>query len=104
VTRRYALYGEASQSALTFNGKVLVHNDRAELELLFPGVRVVELGSMIPEHDTMQVRDHPSLGAVKWPLNREDFKLWDTGSPPPSGPTSKVKSGMLSTWTSNVKG
>lgn len=101
--KRFALYGEASQSALTYDGKVLVHSDRAEMELLFPGVRVIELGSMIPEQDTMWVGDHPSLEQVRWPLRPEDFKPCD-GSQPPSGPTLKLKSGMLSTWTSAVKG
>lgn len=101
--KRYALYGEASQSALTFNGLTLFHTDRAEMEFLFPGMTVVELGPMIPEHDTLWVGHHPSLQAVRWPLDREDFKTWDTGSPPPSGPTARLKSGMLSTWISNVK-
>lgn len=99
--RRFALYGEASRSALTYSGKVLVHDSREDMQLLFPGMRVVELGSMVPEHDTMWIGHHPSLEQVRWPLNPDDFKLRDQG-PPPSGPTALVHPG-LSTWTNQIR-
>lgn len=100
--RRFALYGEASRSALTFEGKVLVHDSREDLEFLFPGVRVVELGSMIPPEDTMWVGHHPSLEQVRWPLERGDFAQYER-EPPPSGPTRLVKQGALSTWTNRIE-
>jgi hypothetical protein len=101
--KRYALYGPASESALSYRGLVLVHGDRAELELLFPGTRIVELGTMIPEHDTMQVKDHPQLAHLVWPLRREDFKTWDTASPPPSDLSGSTRSGTRSTWISAAR-
>jgi len=71
--RRYALVGETSGSALTHGGRVIVHNDRAELEFLFAGAKVVELGDMVPERDTFPLARHPDMSAVSFPLRREDF-------------------------------
>jgi hypothetical protein len=70
----YALMGEASGSALTYQGRVITHDDRAELEFLFPANKVVEVGGLIPPQDRMRLRDHPGMGAVSFPLRREDFR------------------------------
>lgn len=70
---RYAMVGATSGELLTFEGAVLVHDDRAELEWLFPhGARVIEFprdGGM----PTMPVADHPQLANIRWPLNRAHF-------------------------------
>lgn len=73
MTRRYAMVGTASGEALSYCGLILTHTDRAELEYLFSGVRIVELGSQIPEYDCMSITQHPDLNGVRWPLVREDF-------------------------------
>jgi hypothetical protein len=74
MTRRYALQGRTSGSALTYQGRTIVHDDRAELEFLFPGERVVELGALIPEQDTIPLSRHPDMERVRFPLRREDFR------------------------------
>lgn len=71
--RLYALVGDRSGELLSYGGAVLVHDDRAELEFLVPGPRVVEV-----RPDTgrplMRLRDHPDMGSVSWPLDRRDFR------------------------------
>lgn len=71
--RRYAMAGGVSGQPATYGGLVLTHTDRAEMEFLFAGVRVVEIGDQFPEQDCMSITQHPDLAQVSWPLRREDF-------------------------------
>lgn len=69
---RYALVGATTNDLLTFRGRVLIHGSRHELEFLFPRTRVVEVrGDVGPE---LPIRDHPGLSAVRWPLDRGEFR------------------------------
>lgn len=73
---RYAMVGAISGELLTYRGKVLVHNDRAEMEYLFPNrdrTRVIRITDGDLGQPTMLLRDHPALASVVWPLRREDF-------------------------------
>ncbi|TXJ78630.1 hypothetical protein E2C11_16620 [Streptomyces lavendulae] len=75
MSRRYALQGAISRDLLTWNGRVLVHSDRAEMEFLFAGeVRVIECPRDIPPEQTLDIRYHPQLATVQWPLDRQDFR------------------------------
>lgn len=74
MSRRYALQGATSQDLLTHGGLVLVHDNRAEMEFLFTGARVVECPRDIPPEQTLPIRLHPQLSAVRWPLDRRDFR------------------------------
>lgn len=72
----------ASREPFTFGGRVIVHEDRTELEWLIPTHPVVELPGRTPEEvaarlgvPVMNLRDHPDMGPVKWPLDRKDFVL-----------------------------
>ena len=72
---RYALQGAVSRDLLTWNGRVLVHSDRAEMEFLFTGdVHVVECPRNIPPEQCLEIRYHPDLASVTWPLDRRDFR------------------------------
>lgn len=73
MTRRYAMVGAASGQPLTYQGRVLTHTDRAEMEFLFQGARVVEIGSQFPEQDCLPITQHPEMAHLTWPLRREDF-------------------------------
>lgn len=75
MTRRFVMIGSVSGEALSYGGLILTHTDRAEMEWLFTGIRgdVVEIGSQIPEYDTMPISQHPDLSQIRWPLRREDF-------------------------------
>lgn len=72
---RYALQGALSRDLLTWNGKVLVHSDKAEMEFLFTGdVRVIPCPRDIPPEQTIEIRHHPQLASVTWPLTKEQFR------------------------------
>lgn len=75
MSARYGVVGARSRDFLTFGGRVLVHDNRAELEFLVKGdVAVRELPRDWPTDQTLQLRDHPDFAAVRWPLTREQFR------------------------------
>jgi len=69
----YAVQTHDRRECFSLNGRILVHDNREELEFLIPGHDVVEVtGTTIP---TMRWADHPDLkGIVTFPLNRNDFR------------------------------
>ena len=72
--KRYAAVGPASGELLSLGGLILVHPDRAELEWLLAGQRVVEVPAHVPAGQTMPWSRHPQMDAVSFPLNREEFR------------------------------
>jgi len=72
--RRFVIIGPVSRQPASLNGRILVHNSRPEMEFLFPGSEIREIGPDLPEADTMSIKDHPDLVSVQWPLRREDFR------------------------------
>lgn len=72
---RYALQGTTSRDLLTYGGKVLVHDNAAEMAYLFAGdVRVIDCPRDIQPEQTLPIRYHPQLAAVTWPLDKEQFR------------------------------
>ncbi len=76
----FAVKGRTSGELLSLKGALLVHPDRAELEFLIPGFRVVAVTGGTPEEisqhygrPVMRWVEHPQMAAVTWPLNRRDF-------------------------------
>lgn len=67
----YGLWGSVTSTWLTYQGRVVAHNSREELEFLCPGPKVRPLGG-VPD-DVLMLRDHPEMSWVRWPLRREDF-------------------------------
>lgn len=79
----WAMEGETTHELLTYQGRIIVHPSRAELEFLVPaGVhRYVELlGSSAEEvahrygRPAVLLKDHPDMNAVTWPLDRGRFR------------------------------
>lgn len=74
----YALRGPSTRDLLTYRGRPIVHDSRAEMQWLMPNATVV----VVTEADLrarsplppLQLKDHPDLAAVRWPLRREDFR------------------------------
>lgn len=70
----------SSGELCTYQGAVIVHSNRPEMQWLIPSHPVVELaGDSAAEvaekygRPAMNLRDHPDLASVRWPLNRNDF-------------------------------
>lgn len=70
---RYGLYGANTRDFLTYGGRILVHDNRHELEFLLFGPAVRELPRDIPDEQTVSIKRHPSFIGVRWPIRREDF-------------------------------
>jgi hypothetical protein len=74
----YALYGPATQDLLTLDGRVIVHNNRSELEWVCPRARVVR----VTERDLAQrsplpplpLPQHPALAGLSWPIERSEWR------------------------------
>lgn len=74
----YALFGERTKDLLTLRGRVLVHDNHAEMEWLMPHARIVRV-SMKEIHDrsplpVMWLKDHPAYAGLSWPLKRSEFR------------------------------
>lgn len=66
----YCLVGQASGEVLTYRGFAIVHQNKRELEYLFPNNRVVPLPSYYGEDLTMQLSKHPDMDTVTFPLDQ----------------------------------
>lgn len=72
MSRLWALYGATSREVLSYGGRAIVHGNRAELEFLFPGCRVVECPPDLAETG-LPLHAHPDMAAVTFPLDRRQF-------------------------------
>lgn len=70
MTKKWCLVGATSGEILTYRMRAIVHEDKRELEYLFPGNRVVPLPSYWGEELTLPLKDHPDMDAVQFPLDR----------------------------------
>ena len=70
---RYGVVGKHSGELLTYQGKAIVHDNRAEMEFLLPNSRVVRLSDGRLRFPWMWLREHPDMAATRFPLRREDF-------------------------------
>jgi hypothetical protein len=62
-----------SGDVFTYGGEILVHDNRSELEYLFPNRQTVDVSeSVLPK---MMIKNHPQIkGIIRFPLRREDFR------------------------------
>jgi hypothetical protein len=70
---KYGIVGGTSGQLITYRGAALVHDNRAEMEFLFPNARVVRLSKGLLGQPWMKLKDHPQMVSVRFPLRREDF-------------------------------
>ena len=67
----WALKSSAGPGVITYGGQVLVHDNRSELEWLFPHRETVDVTeSVLPK---LSIKKHPQCASLAWPLRREDF-------------------------------
>lgn len=77
MVTKWCLVGQTSGEILTYRGYAIVHENKAELEYLFPNNRVVPLPNYYGQSLTVQLKDHPDMDAVAFPLdqNMGQFKI-----------------------------
>jgi hypothetical protein len=68
MSNKWCLVGAVSGDILTFRDKALVHENKQELEYLFPANRVVPLPAYWEEELTFPLKDHPDMDTVQFPL------------------------------------
>lgn len=73
MPKRWGLYGTHSRDFLTYGGRIIWHDNPAEMEWLTTGAQVREIPRDVPDELMMPLREHPKLAGVRWPLRREDF-------------------------------
>lgn len=70
---KFALVGDRSGKHLTWNGKVITHTNRNELEFLIPkGAKVVPI--RINPLEEIPIQFVPGFEQITFPLRREDFR------------------------------
>lgn len=70
----YALWGERSGTYITHGGRVIIHDNEAEMNFLFPANRVVPLRVKPDPDTTIALFAVPGMEAVQFPLRKEDFR------------------------------
>jgi hypothetical protein len=59
----------------SWNGRVIVHGDRAEMEFLLTGnIRIVRCPPSIPPEQTIELRFHPHYAHHQFPLDRSNYR------------------------------
>ncbi len=73
---KYVLVGSTTNEPLSYMGRVIVHDNRSELEFLFPNNRVAPLPRMYASDLTIELKDHPDMSPVIFPLeqNMKQFR------------------------------
>jgi hypothetical protein len=70
----YGLWGPTSREFITFTGRVLVHDNRSELEFLFPNCPIREIPPTFTSEQCFPIEQHPDMSSTRFPLNRKDFR------------------------------
>ncbi len=73
---RYAIKARTpGGDLLTWNGRVIVHDSRDELEFLLAGdIHIVPCPPDIPPEQTIEIRFHPQFSHHTVPLRREAYR------------------------------
>jgi hypothetical protein len=69
----FALRGDSSKELISYGGRVLTHDNKDELEFLFPRMEVIKIPALPDGRPTMSVKNHPELAGLTWPLDRGEF-------------------------------
>jgi len=71
---RYALYGDYTKDLLTFQGMVIFHTNKSEMEFLFPRSKVVRITDGDLGRPVIKLQDHPGMGHISFPLKKSEFR------------------------------
>jgi len=65
--------GPISKEPLSYQGAVLIHDNRDELQWLYPKNEVKELPGNGLGRPLMRLKYHPDMQSVEWPICKSDF-------------------------------
>lgn len=75
---RYGLKSAQCRDLLTFQGRVIVHHSREQLEWLCPGATAVEIDSSTPVDQCIPIQFVPAFGSTQFgasgDLERSQFR------------------------------
>lgn len=71
---RYGVVGTHSRDLLTYQGAIIVHDNKDEMQWLLPNARVVRVSDGDLGAPILWLRDHPDCQHIRFPLRREDFR------------------------------
>jgi hypothetical protein len=76
MSPQYAIQEDTPHGQLlSWNGKTLVHDSRAELEFLLTGpIRIVPCPPSLRPEDCLELRFHPQFSHHQFPLRREAYR------------------------------
>lgn len=71
---RFAMVDKAGE-LYTYQGRVIVHNDRAEMEWLFPKQRIVRVTDGASLGPVIPIAAHPQFQeqGIRFPIDRRQF-------------------------------
>lgn len=70
MVNKWCLVGASSGEILTYRGFAIVHENKRELEYLFPANRVVPIPAYWGLDLTIPLKDHPDMDTVVFPLDQ----------------------------------
>jgi hypothetical protein len=82
LQHKFALKSSATRDLITYQGRVIVHNNERELAFLFglgqgknPSLSVVEISArFVSERPTVRLAAHPDMAGVTFPLDPDEFR------------------------------
>lgn len=76
MSRMWAIQEDTPHGQLlSWNGRTIVHGDRAELDFLLTGrIRIVPCPPSIPPEQTIALPLLPQFAHHRFPLRREDYR------------------------------
>ena len=70
----YAIWLPNSRTYATKYGKLIIHDNRKEMEFIFPNNDIKEVRVNPDPEETIALRFVPGMEAYEFPLRREDFR------------------------------
>lgn len=74
MNRYYALASNSRYKYITSGGRVIIHDNRREMEFLFPRNTVVPFNGNPSPDDTIALFAVPGMEAVTFPIREADFR------------------------------
>lgn len=74
MSRYFALASKSRYKYITSGGRVIIHDNRHEMEFLFPNNTVIPFNGNPSPDDTIALFAVPGMEAVTFPIRKEDFR------------------------------